>query len=42
MSLSFSGACVAYVPEFVAKTESAVHPLPRSFIIKSLLILRLV
>ena len=35
MSLS-SGACVAYVPEFVAKTESAVNPLPRSFVIKSL------
>ena len=31
-----SGAYVVYVPEFVAKTESAVNPLPRSFIIKSL------
>ena len=36
MSLSSSGACVAYVPEFVVKTESAVIPLPRSFVIKSL------
>ena len=36
VSLSFSGACVVYVPEFVAKTESAVNPLPRSFVIKSL------
>ena len=36
MSLSSSGVCVAYVPEFVAKTESAVNPLPRSFVIKSL------
>ena len=36
VSFSSSGACVAYVAEFVAKTESAVNPLPRSFIIKSL------
>ena len=36
VSFSFSGACIAYVPEFVAKTESAVHPLPRSFIIRYL------
>ena len=31
-----SGACLAYVPEFVAKTESAVNPLPPSFVIQSL------
>ena len=31
-----SGACLAYVPEFVAKTELAVNSLPRSFMIKSL------
>ena len=36
VSFSFSGACVAHVPEFVAKTESAVNPLSRSFIIKFL------
>ena len=36
MSLSSSGACVAYIPEFVAKTESVVNPLPHSFVIKSL------
>ena len=36
VSFSSSGACIAYVPEFVAKTESAVNPLPRSFMIKSL------
>ena len=29
---SSSGACLAYVAEFVAKTESALNPLPRSFI----------
>ena len=35
--VSFSyGACVTYVPEFVAKTKWAVNPLPRSFIIRSL------
>ena len=32
VSFSSSGACVAYVPEFVAKTELAVNPLARSFI----------
>ena len=36
VAFSSSGACVAYVPEFVAKTELAVNPLPRSFMIKSL------
>ena len=36
VSFSSSGACVAYVPEFFAKTESALHPLPRSFLVKSL------
>ena len=30
-SFSSSGACLTYVPEFVAKTESALNPLPRSF-----------
>ena len=29
VSLSSSGACLSYVPEFVAKTESALNPLPR-------------
>ena len=36
VSFSSSGACIAYVPEFVAKTKSAVNPLPRSFMVKSL------
>ena len=36
VSFSSSGACLAYVPEFVAKTELAVNPLPRTFIIHSL------
>ena len=27
---------VSYVPEFLAKTESALRPLPRSFLVKSL------
>ena len=36
VSFSSSGACLAYVPEFVAKTESALNSLPRSFLIKSL------
>ena len=36
VSFSSSGACVAYVPEFLAKTESALHSLPRSFLVKSL------
>ena len=29
-------ACVFYVPEFVAKTESLSNPIPRSFLVKSL------
>ena len=28
---------MAYVPEFLAKTGLALNPLPRSFVIKSLL-----
>ena len=36
VSFSFSGACVAYVPELLAKAESALHPLLRSFLVKSL------
>ena len=37
-SVSFVGpdACLPYVPEFVAKTESFSKPLPRSFFVKSL------
>ena len=31
-----SDACLSYVPEFVAKTESSSHPLPCSFLVKSL------
>ena len=31
-----SSAGLSYVPEFVAKTESAIRPLPRSFEVKSL------
>ena len=29
-------ACLSYVPEFVAKTESLSNPIPRSFLVKSL------
>ena len=36
VSFSSSGACLTYVPEFVAKTESALNPLPRSFMVQSL------
>ena len=36
VSFSSSGACLSYVPEFVAKTESALNPLPRSFVVNSL------
>ena len=36
VSFSSSSAGVAYVPEFVAKTETAVRPLPRTFEVKSL------
>ena len=36
VSFSSSAATVSYVPEFIAKTESALRPLPRSFDIQSL------
>ena len=36
MSFSSEGAVVSYVPEFLAKTKSALRPLPRSFLVKSL------
>ena len=36
VSSSSSAAAVSYVPEFLVKTESAVHPLPRTFAIQSL------
>ena len=36
VSFSSSAATVVYVPEFLAKTESAVRPLPRTFAIHSL------
>ena len=36
MSFPSSAATVSYVPEFIAKTESAVLPLPRTFAIQSL------
>ena len=36
VSFSSEGAMVSYVPEFLAKTESALQPLPRSFLVKSL------
>ena len=36
VSFSFEGATVSYVPEFTAKTESALRPLPRSFLGRSL------
>ena len=35
VSFSSSSAGLSYVPEFVAKTESALRPLPRSFEVKS-------
>ena len=31
-----SDACLSYVPEFVAKSESLSHSIPRSFLVKSL------
>ena len=40
VSFSPSSAGLSYVPEFIAKTESAIRPLPRSFEIKSQKILR--
>ena len=36
VSFASSDACLLYVPEFIAKTESASNPLPRSFFVKSL------
>ena len=36
VSFSSEGAVVSYVPEFLAKTESALRPLPRSFLVESL------
>ena len=36
VSFSSSSAGVSYVPEFLAKTESAVGPLPRYFLVQSL------
>ena len=33
---ALSGACLGYVPKFLAKTESPSHTLPRSFLVKSL------
>ena len=36
VSFSSSSACLSYVPEFVAKTETATRPLPRSFEVQSL------
>ena len=36
VSFSSSSAGLSYVPEFVAKTEPAIRPLPRSFEVKSL------
>ena len=36
VSFSSYAAVVSYVPEFLAKTESAVRPLPRTFAIQSL------
>ena len=36
VSFSSCGACLAYVLEFLTMTESASHPLPRSFLVKPL------
>ena len=36
VSFSGSDAYLSYLPEFRAKTESAVNPLPRSFCVRSL------
>ena len=36
VSFVASDACLSYVPEFVAKTESSSNPLPRSFLVMSL------
>ena len=37
VSFPSSGACLSYVPEFVAKTESALKSLLRSFVVNSLI-----
>ena len=36
MSFVHADACLSYVPECVAKTESLSNPIPRSFLVKSL------
>ena len=36
VSFSSAGTTIFYVLEFLAKTESALRPLPRSFLVKSL------
>ena len=36
VSFVHADACVSYVPEFVAKTESLSNPIPRSFLVRSL------
>ena len=36
LSFSSSAAAVSYVPDFLAKTETAVHPLPHTLAIQSL------
>ena len=36
VSFSSERATVSYVPKFLAKTESALLPLPRSFLVRSL------
>ena len=35
VSFVHADACISYVPEFVAKTESLSNPIPRSFLVKS-------
>ena len=37
VSFAGSDACLSYVPEFVAKSESLSRSIPRSFLVKSLL-----
>ena len=37
VSFVHSDACLSYVPEFVAKTESISNPLPHSFLVTSLM-----
>ena len=36
VSFASSAACLSYVPEFLAKTESSFTPLPHFFLVKSL------